>query len=66
PGMVETPMTQWRLDDPELRAAVLAKIPAQRVASAREVAQAVALLAGSELEYMNGAMLVLDGGWTAV
>ena len=66
PGMVETPMTQWRLDDPELRAAVLAKIPAERVASAREVAQAVALLAGSELEYMNGAMLVLDGGWTAV
>ena len=66
PGMVETPMTQWRLDDPELRAAVLAKIPAERVASAREVAQAVALLAGSELQYMNGAMLVLDGGWTAV
>ena len=66
PGMVETPMTQWRLDDPELRAAVLAKIPAERVASAREVAQAVALLAGPELEYMNGAMLVLDGGWTAV
>ena len=66
PGMVETPMTQWRLDDPELRAAVLAKIPAGRVASASEVAQAVALLAGPELPYMNGAMLVLDGAWTAV
>jgi NAD(P)-dependent dehydrogenase (short-subunit alcohol dehydrogenase family) len=28
PGMVETPMTQWRLDNPELRAAVESRIPA--------------------------------------
>lgn len=66
PGMVDTPMTQWRLEDPELRAAVLARIPAGRVATADEVADAVALLAGGELPYMNGAMLVLDGAWTAV
>jgi NAD(P)-dependent dehydrogenase (short-subunit alcohol dehydrogenase family) len=66
PGMVETPMTRWRLDDPELRAAVLAAIPAGRVATADEVADAVVLLAGGALPYMNGAMLVLDGAWTAV
>ncbi len=66
PGMVHTPMTQWRLEQPELRAAVLAKIPAGRVATADEVAEAVVLLAGDGLPYMNGAMLVLDGGWTAV
>lgn len=66
PGMVDTPMTQWRLEDPELRAAVLARIPAGRVATADEVADAVVLLAGGELPYMNGAMLVLDGAWTAV
>ena len=66
PGMVDTPMTHWRLEDPELQAAVLAKIPAGRVASAAEVADAVALLAGGDLPYMNGAMLVLDGAWTAV
>jgi NAD(P)-dependent dehydrogenase (short-subunit alcohol dehydrogenase family) len=66
PGMVDTPMTRWRLEDPELRAAVLQKIPAGRVATAAEVAEAVALLAGDGLAYMNGAMLVLDGGWTAV
>lgn len=66
PGMVDTPMTRWRLDEPDLRAAVLAKIPAGRVATAAEVADAVALLAGGDLPYMNGAMLVLDGGWTAV
>jgi NAD(P)-dependent dehydrogenase (short-subunit alcohol dehydrogenase family) len=66
PGMVDTPMTHWRLDESELRAAVLAKIPAGRVATAAEVADAVALLAGDGLAYMNGAMLVLDGAWTAV
>jgi len=66
PGMVDTPMTSWRLEQGDLRAAVLAKIPAGRVATATEVAEAVALLAGDTLVYMNGAMLVLDGGWTAV
>jgi NAD(P)-dependent dehydrogenase (short-subunit alcohol dehydrogenase family) len=66
PGMVDTPMTRWRLEQPELRTAVLAKIPAGRVATADEVAEAVVLLAGDGLPYMNGAMLVLDGGWTAV
>ena len=66
PGMVDTPMTRWRLEDPDLRAAVLAKIPAGRIGVAEEIAAAVALLAGDGLPYMNGAMLVLDGAWTAV
>jgi NAD(P)-dependent dehydrogenase (short-subunit alcohol dehydrogenase family) len=66
PGMVDTPMTRWRLEDPDLEAAVLAKIPAGRVATTGEVAQAVALMVRGELPYMNGAMLVLDGAWTAV
>ena len=66
PGMVDTPMTHWRLEQPELRAAVLAKIPAGRVATADEIAEAVVLLTGDGLAYMNGAMLVIDGGWTAV
>jgi len=66
PGMVDTPMTRWRLEQPDLRDAVLEKIPAGRVASAGEVADAVMLLAGDGMPYMNGAMLVLDGGWTAV
>ena len=64
--MVDTPMTRWRLEDPELRAAVLERIPAGRVATTEEVAEAVALLSGDAMPYMNGAMLVLDGGWTAV
>ncbi len=42
PGMVYTPMTSWRLDQPELRAAVEDRIPVGRVASPEEIADAVA------------------------
>lgn len=66
PGMVETPMTQWRLDVPELRAQVESKIPLGRVAKPDEIADAVALLASDRLVYMTGHAFVLDGGWTAL
>jgi NAD(P)-dependent dehydrogenase (short-subunit alcohol dehydrogenase family) len=66
PGMVETPMTQWRLDVPELRAQVESKIPLGRVAKPDEIADAIALLASDRLLYLTGHALVLDGGWTAL
>ena len=66
PGMVETPMTQWRLDVPELRAQVESKIPLGRVAKPDEIADAIALLASDRLVYLTGHALVLDGGWTAL
>jgi NAD(P)-dependent dehydrogenase (short-subunit alcohol dehydrogenase family) len=66
PGMVETPMTQWRLDVPELRAQVESKIPMGRVARPEEIADAVSALASDRLAYMTGQALVIDGGWTAL
>jgi NAD(P)-dependent dehydrogenase (short-subunit alcohol dehydrogenase family) len=66
PGMVETPMTQWRLDVPELRAEVESRIPLGRVATADEIADAIALLASDRLVYLTGHALALDGGWTAL
>ncbi len=65
PGMVETPMTQWRLDQPELRARVEAQIPVGRVATPAEIADAVSVLASGRLAYANGTALVIDGGWTS-
>ena len=64
PGMVETPMTKWRLDQPELRAAIETRIPAGRVAQPEDIADAIALLAAGRMSYMTGHGLVVDGGWT--
>ncbi len=66
PGMVATPMTQWRLDVPELRARVEANIPLGRVAEPAEIADAISVLASGRLGYMTGHALLVDGGWTAL
>jgi NAD(P)-dependent dehydrogenase (short-subunit alcohol dehydrogenase family) len=66
PGMIETPMTQWRLDQPHLRKEVLARIPQNEIGSVEDVASAVAFLVGPEARYFNGSALVMDGGYAAV
>jgi len=66
PGMVYTPMTSWRLDQPQLRAEVEGRIPVGRVATPEEIADAVALLASGRLTYMTGHPLVVDGGMSAL
>ena len=65
PGMVETPMTQWRLDQPDLRAQIEAQIPMGRVAQPDEIADAVSVLASGRLAYANGSPLIIDGGWSS-
>ncbi len=65
PGMVYTPMTAWRLDQPELRDAVERQIPLGRVAEPDEIADAVALLAAGRMRYLTGHSLVIDGGLSA-
>jgi NAD(P)-dependent dehydrogenase (short-subunit alcohol dehydrogenase family) len=64
--MVYTPMTSWRLDQPELRAEVEDKIPFGRVATTDEIADAVSVLASGRLGYMTGQPLVIDGGMSAL
>lgn len=64
PGMVETPMTRWRLDQPDLRDQMESMIPIGRVANPEEIADVVSVLASGRMAYANGAALVVDGGWT--
>jgi NAD(P)-dependent dehydrogenase (short-subunit alcohol dehydrogenase family) len=66
PGMIDTPMTRWRLEQPDLRAQVLERIPQREIGEASDVAGAVAFLAGPDARYFNGAAVVLDGGYTAI
>ena len=66
PGIIETPMTKWRLDQPELRNALLERIPQRDIGMPEDVANAVFFFASPEARYFNGAALAIDGGYAAI
>ena len=62
--MVATDMAQGHDRTPEQRAAMLATIPAGRIAEPSEIADLVVFLLGPSASYLNGAVVTADGGWT--
>jgi NAD(P)-dependent dehydrogenase (short-subunit alcohol dehydrogenase family) len=65
PTFIRTPGTAERLDQPEFLADVLSRLPIGRVGSTMEVAGAVIFLASDAASLITGAVLPVDGGWTA-
>jgi NAD(P)-dependent dehydrogenase (short-subunit alcohol dehydrogenase family) len=66
PGVIETDMTRWVMDDPETLEAVLGKIPQGRVGQPEEVASIITFLASDESSYVTGQAIYVDGGMIVV
>jgi NAD(P)-dependent dehydrogenase (short-subunit alcohol dehydrogenase family) len=66
PGITETPMNRWWVDDPATREQVLAPVPLGRAARPEEIAAVAAFLASDDASYVTGALWTVDGGLTAV
>jgi NAD(P)-dependent dehydrogenase (short-subunit alcohol dehydrogenase family) len=59
-------MNEALFQDPEWVANVLPRIPAGRFATPGDVAGAVVFLASPAGAMVNGHVLLVDGGWTAI
>ena len=65
PTFVETTLTDRLLQEPGMRDRILARTPMRRLASAGEIAAAVFFLVSEAAALITGAVLPVDGGWTA-
>jgi NAD(P)-dependent dehydrogenase (short-subunit alcohol dehydrogenase family) len=71
PGPIDTPMPAAAFEKlpedqrPAARAATVSRNMIKRFGTAEEVASVAVFLAGPGASYMTGAMIPVDGGWTA-
>jgi len=63
PGLIDTPMTEWVMKDPEILPIVLAQISLGRAGHPREIGAVVSFFASDEASYLTGQSLHVDGGW---
>ncbi|WP_205049094.1 SDR family NAD(P)-dependent oxidoreductase [Paracoccus sp. SY] len=64
PGLFLTPMTQKFYADPEDRRRREEVVPLRRIGDADELANAVLFLASPRSSYVNGAEIIVDGGFS--
>lgn len=65
PGGVETPMIAPVISDERVMESMKQNTPLGRLAKPEEIANVALFLASEESSYLNGAVIPVDGGWTA-
>ena len=71
PGTVQTPFVEGYLEKyhshekEKVRAELVARQPIGRLGTPEDIASLVRFLCSQEAEFINGAVLPIDGGWTA-
>jgi len=65
PSVVRTKMTEGLLEAPEIVETSLRATPLGRFAQPEEIAPLLVYLASDESDYVTGAAVTIDGGWTA-
>lgn len=65
PGIVETPMTQALSTSKELLDQLVQATPLQRLGKPEDIANAALFLASDDSDYITGAEIVIDGGFSA-
>lgn len=63
PGYIATDNTEALRNDPDRSASILSRIPAGRWGKAEDFKGPVVFLASDASAYMNGSIILVDGGW---
>ncbi|BBZ15442.1 SDR family NAD(P)-dependent oxidoreductase [Mycobacterium branderi] len=65
PGVIQTAMTEQRLQNERFRRLNLEMTPHQRLGTVDDVASTVAFLCSPAGSFINGQTIVVDGGWSS-
>jgi NAD(P)-dependent dehydrogenase (short-subunit alcohol dehydrogenase family) len=65
PGVYDTEINAPLMNNAELRAQFLAKIPAGRFGSPNEIGKLAVYICSEDASFLTGTDIVIDGGWTA-
>jgi NAD(P)-dependent dehydrogenase (short-subunit alcohol dehydrogenase family) len=65
PGPINTPMNLPIFSDPERVKWFMERLPSKRFGEVEDIANAAVFLASDEADWVHGATLLVDGGWTS-
>jgi NAD(P)-dependent dehydrogenase (short-subunit alcohol dehydrogenase family) len=63
PGLIDTPMTAWVMQNAEILPQILAQISLARAGHPHEIGKVAAFFASDEASYLTGQSIFVDGGW---